>query len=199
LFLDIDKGMASVVRKVHRVPIDSMQSLEDIVKYLQDNPKHGFKTIVLDSLNELQNLIMRSTIDLYPNIRRPYDDMPGQSDYGKMLDEFDKIVRDLRAINCNVVLIAQTTTKLFETDILQPQLVGKNSARNVCRLMDVIGYLYKTEGGNQEGKKRVMVFDATDYVTKDRSGLLPVTMENPTYQQLYAVWEKRWKPEQKEK
>jgi hypothetical protein len=56
-------------------------------------------------------------------------------------------------------------------------------------MVDIVGYLDKresSEGGKP--KTRVMVFDAVNQVTKDRSGKLPQQMDNPTYQQLFSYW-----------
>jgi len=60
--------------------------------------------------------------------------------------------------------------------------------------MDIVGYLYKQEGGegDQQKKDRVMVFDAVNHVTKDRSDLLPFKITNPTFSELYAYWQKQF-------
>jgi hypothetical protein len=194
IFLDIDKGMASIKRKVHRVSIDSWAMLDNAVLFLEKT-KHPFKTVVIDSLNELQSLTMRNIVTAFPQIRRAYTDLPSQSDYGKMLDDADKMIRRLKGLSINVVFICNVAPQEYETDVVQPQLVGKHSARTLSRMMDVIGYLYKTEGGNPQegGKQRIMVFDASRYVTKDRSGVLPPTVQDPTYKLLFAYWRARWK------
>jgi hypothetical protein len=186
VYLDIDKGMSSITREVFRINIDTWEDLADSVEFLQ-NETHPFKTIVLDSLNELQYLSMRSVVSKFPTIHRSYDSLPSISDYGKMLDDVDKMVRWIKSIPLNVVMIAQVAERKYETDPVQPQLIGKATARNQSRMMDIVGYLDKRD--SQEGAKtRVMVFDAVNYVTKDRSGHLPQQVENPTYQQLLGFW-----------
>jgi hypothetical protein len=190
--------MASVVKKVHRIDISSWSQLDDAVRFLS-NEKHPFKTVVLDSLNELQYLAMRDTVVNFPTIRRAYDNLPSQSDYGKMLDIAERLVRDVKALNMNAVFISNSTTAEYETDNVQPQLVGKSTAKNLTRMMDVVGYLYKTASGNEGGgNARVMVFDATNFTTKDRSGVLPAKLLNPTYSKLYKAWSTRVKLESKE-
>lgn len=192
LFLDIDKGMASIDREVHRIPINRWDHLEQAFIFLQKED-HPFKTVVVDSLNELQYLRMRTLLKAYPNIRRAYDDLPSQSDYGKMLDDYEVMVRKLKSLSMNVVYICNVSSQQYETDLVQPQLVGKNSARNLARMMDIIGYIYKVEGGGEGSKDRHMVFDAVQYVTKDRSDVLPETIKNPTYEELYKHWQERFK------
>jgi len=185
-FLDIDKGMSSITREVHSFDINYWEDLLEAAEFLTMD-KHPFKTVVLDSLNELQYLSMKHVVKTYPSVRRSYDSLPGVSDYGKMLADVDAAVRYIRAIPLNVILIAQVANREFETDPVQPQLTGKATARNISRMMDVVGYLDKREA-TEGAKLRVMIFDATNYVTKDRSGKLPQMVENPTYEKLLKYW-----------
>jgi hypothetical protein len=204
VFLDIDKGMSSVTRRVGRIPIHgtpqetAWDGLMRAIGFLETPDVHNFKTVVVDSLNEMQKIAMDHVITKFPQIRRPYDELASQSDYGKMLDDFDKAVRRLKALQMHVVLVCQVAPQQYETDIVQPQLVGKHTARNVARAMDVIGYLYKQEGGEGGGdkKERIMVFDAVNHVTKDRSDLLPLTVEDPTFSELYNYWQTQFEQEE---
>jgi hypothetical protein len=193
--------MSSITRKVSRIPVHGISkentawdALERAIGFLENSSMHNFQTVILDSLNEMQTIAMEDTIRKFPNIRRPYNDLAGQSDYGKMLDDFDKAVRRLRALPLNVVFICQVAPQQYETDVIQPQLVGKHTSRNIARMMDIVGYLYKQEGGegDQQKKDRVMVFDAVNHVTKDRSDLLPFKITNPTFSELYAYWQKQF-------
>jgi hypothetical protein len=204
VFLDIDKGMSSITRKVSRIPIVSTlkqtawESMTRAINFLERTDQHSFKTVVIDSLNEMQVIAMNHVIEKFPEVRRPYKNLASQSDYGKMLDDFDKEVRRLRGLPLHIVFICQVAPQQYETDVVQPQLVGKHSSRNVARMMDVIGYLYKQEGGEGTGeqkKNRIMVFDAVNHVTKDRSDMLPNTIINPTFGSLYTNWQKQFEQE----
>jgi hypothetical protein len=186
VFLDMDKGLSSVRRKVHRFKIDFWEDLMQALQFLKSG-EHPFGTIILDSLNELQALTMRNVIQSNPGIRRSYNDLPGIGDYGKMLFDVDNVVRFLRGLPYNIVLTAQVAPREMETDPILPQLIGKNSARNVARMVDIVGFLEKKDSA--EGPKtRVMIFDGVNIVTKDRSGVLPVQVENPTYENLLKYW-----------
>lgn len=196
VFLDVDKGMSSVTRKVGRIPISrtkqqtAWEALLRAIDYLESG-QHKFATVVVDSLNEMQTISMNHIIEKFPEIRRPYNELASQGDYGKMLFDFDNAVRRLKALPTHVVFVCQVAPQQYETDVIQPQLVGKHTSRNISRMMDVIGYLYKQEGGegDSDKKERSMVFDAVNHVTKDRSALLPLTIENPTFSELYAFWQ----------
>lgn len=185
IFLDADCGMSSIKKRVGRIEIEKWADLSNAVSFLGQSD-HKYKTVVVDSLNEVQFLIMQYVIRKFPEVRRPYTDLASQSDYGKALMDFDKYMRRLRALSMNVVFIANRAVQEYPTDVIQPQFVGKNTARNVARMMDIIGYLQKTDGGDAERKKRVMTFDAADYITKDRSDRLPPYIDSPTYNTIYA-------------
>lgn len=185
LFLDIDDGLASVRTPVQRVRISDWDTLLDVFIWLQEGGIDDYQTVVIDSLNEAQKLAMEHTLEEFPEIRRSYGSLPAMSDYGKALDDFDHMVRSFKALPTNLVLISQTTSKQFEVDTIKPQLTGKQTANNVTRMMDEVGYLFKAEGGAQA---RILTFDAVEYVTKDRSGVLPTTLENPRHADLYRFW-----------
>jgi len=189
IFLDIDDGMASVTRKVARIPIHSWVDLQDAYLFLKFG-EHKFKTVVIDSLNETQHLAMQNTISTFPAIHRAYDDLPSISDYGKALDDFDKVVRYFRALPMNIVFIAQVATKENEQQQIQPHFTGKATGRSVSRMMDCIAYMYKGESTDQR-KPRLLAFDDVNFVAKDRSDRLPITITNPTYDKLLSYWTKK--------
>jgi len=188
LFLDIDKGMSSVTEHVDAVDIDNFHQLEEAYAFLKSG-EHEYETVVIDTLNEMQRIAMRATVADFPQIRRSYDDLPSMSDYGKMLHEFLELTRDFVHLPLRVVLLAQVNSRQFDTDVLMPQLVGKNSAREVARKMDVIGYIEKSDHEDQAGHKLAqIVFDADNYVTKDRSFALPPVLVDPTYVRIASHW-----------
>jgi hypothetical protein len=186
VFLNIDKGLASVQRKIFSIEINSWLDLVQAVEFLETG-KHPFKSIVLDSLNELQKLSMTNVVSTYRDVRRSYNTLPGIGDYGKMMADVDATVRWLRSLPYNKLFIAQVAERKFDTDPVQPQLTGKVTARDFCRMMDIVGYLDKKDS-SEGAKTRVMTFDAVNYVCKDRSGRLPQQVENPTYDQLMKYW-----------
>ena len=189
IFADIDKGMSSVTEVVDRVGIDNFKQLKALYQFLA-NGEHQYETVVIDTLNEMQRVAMHATVEDFPMIRRSYDDLPGMSDYGKMLHDMLELTRSFIALPMRVILLAQVNSRVFETDTLQPQLVGKNSAREVARKMDVIGYIYKSEKEDPATSKKLseISFDATEYVTKDRSFKLPSVLTDPNYNRMTAFW-----------
>ena len=153
---------------------------------------HNYETVVIDTLNEMQRIAMRATIEDFPAIRRSYENLPSMSDYGKMLHDMVELTRDFAMLPMRVVLLGQVISRQFETDVLQPQLIGKNTSREVCRKMDVIGYIYKSEKEDENTatskKLSEIAFDVAEYVCKDRSFKLPATLVNPSFQSISQFW-----------
>jgi phage nucleotide-binding protein len=189
IFADVDHGMSSVTEKVDVAWIDDNQNgfkqLTELYRFLA-NDQHDYETVVLDTLNEMQRVIMRFTVDEYTHIRRSYGNLPGQSDYGKMLYEFMELTRAFISLPMKVVLLAQVNSQQFETDSLGPQLIGKNTSRELQRKMDIIGYIYKAEA--EEGTIPEITFDSPIHVTKDRSNRLPTALPRPSYGRMAAYW-----------
>lgn len=187
IFLDIDDGMGSINHPVDRIWIQDWETLLDAYYYLRDQD-HNYRTIVIDTVNEMQKVSMAYVLENYP-ARRAYDSQPSVADYGKMIDDVTNVIRAFKSLPFNLVLLTQVKDREFDTDMVQPHLIGKNTARDICRMMDVIGYIYKTDA---EDRTRVIAFDAVDFVTKDRSGRLPAMVEMPDinsgYDRLWAYW-----------
>jgi KaiC/GvpD/RAD55 family RecA-like ATPase len=191
LFLDVEDGTASITLPFASWRVSDWNDIFEALAWLTSDPEHDFQTVVIDSLNELQLISMRHIITNYSSVRRAYDSLPSVSDYGKMLDDVDRVVRILKSLPMHVVFLAQVQNREYETDAVRPQLVGKNTATNVARMMDVIAYLYKQEGDKET--RRFLAFDVPDFVTKDRSGRLPSSLElqnrDTGFEQVFTYWE----------
>jgi hypothetical protein len=192
IFADMDHGLSSVTEHIDTVRINEneFRKLETMYQYLK-NGEHNYRTVVLDTLNEMQRFAMGATVEEFQAVRRAYNDLPSQSDYGKMLHDMIELTRKFIDLPMRVVLLAQVISRQFDTDTLQPQLIGKNTSREICRKMDVIGYIYKSEKDNPDypGKKLSEIcFDAAEYVTKDRSFKLPGVLTDPSFDRISAFW-----------
>ena len=192
IFADMDHGLSSVTEPVQVVRIgeNEFRKLETLYAYLKAG-EHSYRTVVLDTLNEMQRFAMGATVEEFQTVRRAYNDLPSQSDYGKMLHDMVELTRKFIDLPMCVVLLAQVNSRVFDTDTLQPQLIGKNTSRELCRKMDVIGYIYKSEKDNPNypGKKLSEIcFDAAEYVTKDRSFKLPGVLTDPSYNRISSFW-----------
>lgn len=184
--INIDDGLASVDWEVTDQPVTNKYELEQVMRFLETEA-HQYDTIVLDSLPELQHLLMDDIILNFPGVRRAYNDLASQSDYGKMLADFDDIVRRLKGLQRNIVLIANVQNIEQTTDMVKPQLIGKATADTLCRMMDIVGFMQPTE--LHDGSRATeMILYSSQHICKDRSGKLPSKVIEPTYKKLVEIW-----------
>lgn len=197
LFIDAEDGMASVTLPVDRVRVTSWEEVFAVVDYLINAEELPYETIVIDSLNEIQHLCMNYIVQAFPQVKRSYQSVPQVADYGKMILDIENMVRVLKSLPMHVLFLAQVQNREFDTDTVSPQLTGKNTAKNICRMMDVVGYIFKTETADDNMSDRAIAFDAANYVTKDRSGLLPpilhISNRDTGYREMARFWDSKSK------
>lgn len=190
LFLDMEGGMASIRKlKPYRWPADPNKvatSFDHIKQFYylakrelaRENPR--FETIVIDSLNEMQVIIVKHVIEDYAGVgKRLYDDQPTQADYGKALRDFMDVFRLFLKLPCHVVFLAVEKLKQYEDDKSVPDLIGKKIAPEVLRLVGAVGYTHTAQTGDGDRIKYLVSFEDTSaYTAKDRYGIGPGAKPN---------------------
>ena len=167
----------------------------DLAPIVYDELRRGnseYKTVVLDSLTEIQKFsmgqIMNEVVTASPD-RDP--DIPSVREWGKNIEQVRRLVRAFRDLPMNVIFTALANSeKDAKTGVVKtkPALSGK-LANGVAGFMDIVVYLYK-KAINKDGEDvvvRAMLTTSTDqYVCKDRSNRLPMVMEDPTMPKAHA-------------
>lgn len=197
IFLDLEDGMRSVLplqRKILRFPKDPSVPVTDIkqVKQFYDAVKKipvgqsPFKTIVIDSLNELQVLLMRAIMTDHP-ANRLYDDQPTQGDYGKLAREMSNIVRDFIQLPYNLIMTAAATDRQYDTDKVYPLFIGQKTGPDLRRITEQIGYCFTAQRSKDSAVDHLVAFgDCPSYSAKDRTPKLSKPMTN-TYSTMMKV------------
>jgi hypothetical protein len=191
LFLDIEggvKSLAHLYRDVHVIRIKTFDELQMAYNELFDGG-HPYKTVVVDSLTEVQKFgmyhIMKNAVAADGN-RDP--DLPGIGEWGKNTNQVEKFVRAFRDLPLNTIFTAlkmeDRNPRTGVTTTL-PSLSGK-LARNVSALVDVVGFFYvKKMPGEDEYFRLLLTQKTEEIVAKDRSDNLPAVVVDPTMQKLY--------------
>lgn len=201
LLIDCEGGTFSLrsfypnIRIVRVKSWDDMQRLYDQLR----RGDHNFKTVILDSLTEIQKFsmgeIMKDVVRKEPD-RDP--EVPSVREWGKSGEQIRRLVRGFRDLPMNVIFTAlvnedrnQKTGKVT----FRPSLPGKLS-REVPGYVDLVFYLYKRDIPNpkhvdgsdepQTINARLLLTTATEeFVCKDRSNNLPPVIVEPTMQVIY--------------
>lgn len=189
LFIDIEGGTFSIrerypdVRVVRIQKWDQMQEVYDALF----SGDHEYRTVVCDSLTEIQKFsmynIMEFTVRKDPE-RDP--DVPSMREWGKNIEQIRKFVRGFRDLPMHTVFTALAKSdKDNKTGAVKttPGLSGK-LANEVAGFLDIVGYQYTKVIDDEV--RRFLLTTATDkFVAKDRSGHLPPTIEAPTMEKVF--------------
>lgn len=196
LVIDVEGGDLSLVRQhpgVDVVRVKSFEQFNGLYAALRTGD-HGYKTVVLDSISEIQKFgmyyVMKKVLLEDPD-RDP--DLPGIGEWGKNTEQIRKLVRAFRDLPCNTIITALAQNELSESGAVRktkPLLSNKLSIE-LPGFFDVVGYMYmKATPDPMDPKQMIQVrcllsMATQKQVAKDRTGVLPPVLEDPTMALVY--------------
>lgn len=197
LFLDIDGG-TTTFRKRRDIGVIKVRDLASLVKIHEELEidAGGYKTVVLDSLSELNKLdlraIMKHAKATSSNPDKIDIDVPSPREWGKVSEHMRTIVRAYKNLPMHSIFTAHMhaeheNAKDQEGPILiRPELQPKKMKTQLPGFTDIVGYLYTEEKGANVTRR--MQFAKTKKVlAKDRFDCLGDVMDNPT---IPLIWMK---------
>lgn len=195
LFVDIEGGTESLRHsypEVDTVRVTTWKEMQNLYNVLYEGGT-GYKTVVLDSLTEIQKFNMYTIMEAVVQKRPDLDqDVPSMREWGKNLEQLRKMVRGFRDLEMHTIFTAlNKTDKDQRTGIvtMKPSLSGK-LADEVAAFLDVVCYYYVKQVGDGEDTqfKRLLLTQKTDgQVAKDRTGKLPMIIEDPDMSKIYEL------------
>lgn len=202
IFVDVEGGSLSVQgriksKKVAKKRFDTFDEIEDFIRGLREKGSGKAETLVIDSVTELQKMLMDSIVANHPEVKRPYGDGLTVGDWGYNTERMRRFIRMARDLDMNVILTALSMDEKNEiTGAVKtmPKMSSKLAA-DVCGYVDIVGYLYvdsiqdtDDEGNTQSSTmRRMLVQPVGQYYAKDRSGILGNVVDNPTFPAIYKM------------
>lgn len=189
LFLDVEGG-TTTIRKRKDVDVKRINSITELVevhKLLHDENDGYYKTVVIDSLTELQKLDMRDIMREVVQRRPDLDpDVPSMREWGKSAEHVRRIVRGFRDLQCNTIMTALSNIERDENGVVTytPSLPGKLKME-IPGFMDIVGYLSSTIE-NDETIRRIQFAKSRRVIAKDRTSALEAVVDFPT---IPLLWE----------
>jgi hypothetical protein len=196
LVVDVEGGTFSIrdlYPQVDVVRVKSFADMQEIYEAIHDK-KVPYKTVVLDSLTEMQkfsmSMIMRDLIRKEPD-RDP--DIPSVREWGKNIEQIRRVVRAFRDLEINTIFTALVSEERNTRSGLvdkKPYLSGK-LAHEVAGFLDIVVYYYtklRKEGDEMITMRLLLTSMTEDTVAKDRSDKLPMILgaeRPPVMQDLY--------------
>jgi len=190
LIINVEGGLLSVVDYAPDVvDLESWAHLDDLFWFLAKGD-HNYKTVVIDSLSELQLVNVDSVITnamKKPGNKRENADEVWLDDYGKSNSQVRNAVRKFRDLPMHVIFtcLAARSQDADKNEQVHPALPPKMRGM-VMGYMDVVGFMYTKNVKNEDGTERtdrvLLTQPYGKWVAKDRSlgGRLGITMDNPT-------------------
>jgi hypothetical protein len=190
LFIDVEGGtmtLRKTMSDVELVRVTTWKSVQDVYNELCAGG-HGFNTVILDSLTEIQKFNMSQIMQNLVDSGKEQDaDVPSLREWGKNLEQTRRFVRAFRDLPVNVIFTAleREDKDRMGRPIRLPSLSGK-MAQEVAAFLDIVLYYAVKEVDGEQ--VRVLQSAATEStVAKDRSGMLPPAMVNPDMATLYDL------------
>ena len=191
LFINIEGGMLSIRSedKVYTTEqIKSTADVEALFWRLQKGELEQFKTIVLDSITELQTLNLE---EIGKKGGRGVDALELQ-DYGKSTAQLRRLFRMFRDLPRHVIFTAlvvrempQTNRKSAQPTEVRPHLTSKLS-QSVQGYMDAVWYLYV----DADGERQLLTSPVGPYKAKTRGARFAERIgnkiQNPNLSDLYT-------------
>jgi hypothetical protein len=193
LFVDVEGGTLTLNQFDSTVDIDVIRvdKWVNLQKVYDDlyNGKHPYKTVVIDSLTEMQKLAMNDLLGAGSKID-PASSMPEYKDWNINTEQMRRLVRAFRDLPINTffscLAMDQQDPRRESVFIKKPALT-KKLANEIPAFFDIVFYMYVKE--MREGpNKRLMQTDKSDrVVAKCRVQGVPTILEDPTMELLYDL------------
>lgn len=191
LVIDIEGGTESLRHTYPDVEVVRVTTWDEMQKVYDElhRGKHGYQTIILDSLTEIQKFSMYNIMADLVNAKPDADpDVPGMREWGKNVEQMRRFVRAFRDLPMHTIFTSlakeekNTRTGMSKT---MPSLSGK-VASEVPAFLDVVLYYYIKRVGDEE--KRLLLCRPTEaQIAKDRTTRLPSVLEEPSMTKLFEL------------
>lgn len=194
LFIDTEKGMMSVQRKLDFVSINNFSEFEELLRDIVmnvDEYKKKYKTLVVDSISELQKRSMDGILDeaMKKNVTRD-PNLITQNDWGKNTEQMRKSLRLLRDLSEHFNIVLTALAKEAETDEGLKRRPATTPALfdSINAYVDLIGFMGIKEiplDNDQVKIQRYLVFTQTPkIIAKSRIPGFPKIIMDPTWDKI---------------
>ena len=148
--------------------------------------KVKFDTLVIDSLTEAQRLIKDRILK-----QANREDMM-LKDWNTLTNHMQRFVRAIRDLPVNVVctaLMEESYEESTGTRYIKPQFEGKKTTQQISQYFNMVGYLFKKDGGkaaSNELQPRYLMLDGPNQVMCKPAHPVVGIIEDPSIQKIFS-------------
>jgi hypothetical protein len=154
--------------KVREIAVTGKASLDDAYLWLRDGGD-GTKTVVVDTVGEVYRVLLEEM----------GGDSPSLQHYGNVNTTIERLVRALRDLPMNLVLVCHEELVVDGTTgetVRQPVTGGKKLPAQLMAQVDAVGYVgVRVPEGGGDPEYLAQLVNAAGRLGKDRSGRLGTT------------------------
>jgi hypothetical protein len=171
---------------------DTLQRLEQ--RYRGANPDATprlYRTVVIDSLTEVQKFAMYSVLgsEIGPSKLDADPDSPQFADWGKQLELIRRLVRSFRDLPMHFICVCpeRVTEDDRKRQVRRPSMTGQVE-REVPGFFDVVGYMQAGPGPEGQGTvRRLHLAPGQTFLAKTRFQVTQPYIDNPTMAEIYRL------------
>ena len=184
LYIDLERGTAPAAKygdldNMVIVQPASYREFADLLLKISQTKDTPFKTVVIDTVDRLQELIK-----VHFTTVNPKDSFAmWAATYDKVLDLVNKIAFDL---SLNIICITHESREVTETErlsLIGPAFEGKQSFKKLPSIFDLIGRMTWEDVGDNKEENLVVVLNvksSSSILTKTRFDNMPPMIGNPS-------------------
>lgn len=184
LYIDLERGTAPAAKygdldNMVIVQPASYREFADLLLKISQTKDAPFKTVVIDTVDRLQELIK-----VHFTTVNPKDSFAmWAATYDKVLDLVNKIAFDL---SLNIICITHESREVTETErlsLIGPAFEGKQSFKKLPSIFDLIGRMTWEDVGEDGDEQLITVLtvkSSSNILTKTRFDNMPSMIGNPT-------------------
>lgn len=167
------------------VSLNNFGDIEEAFKHLHME-KHDYKAVVMDSGTEIQQVCMDYIL------HQERRDRPQLQDWGTLNNKMVRMIRSFRDLPMHFIMTALEETDTDQTTgevRVTPQFQGK-LGKTISAYFDEVLYAYTRMNGSDKEKAikyHMLTNNSGKFIGKDRSGQLPLVMDNPTFASMYDL------------
>ena len=171
------------------IHIPNIKMLVDVLQDIEINPKKWkkYKTIVIDSITEMQRLIKDSIVG-------PSGDMQIQH-WSKLTKNFRNLIRKIRNLDKNVICIGLLETEIDESTgqrFVRPAFEGKKTGPEIAQYFNFVGLLFTQQDNDGDNiiTVRNLMLDGPDRIMCKTIAPLTGTIKDPNIESMFKEIQK---------
>lgn len=188
LYIDLERGTAPAAKygdldNLLIVQPASYKKFADLLVKISNAKDRPFNTVVIDTIDRLQELIK-----LHFAATKPNDSFAmWAATYDKVLDLVNQIAFDL---GLNIICITHESREITETErlsLIGPAFEGKQSFKKLPSIFDIIGRMTWEDVGEDGEENLITVLNvksASSILTKTRFDNMPAMVGNPSFDKI---------------